>query len=40
MRLLEIAENSKYLNQIKEIYLRSFPESERINFEELMNCQK
>ena len=37
MKLLEINNNSKYLNTIKEIYHTSIPESERIDFEDLVN---
>ena len=39
MTLLEIDSKSEYLNKIKNIYLYSFPESERISFEDLVNCK-
>ena len=35
MKLLEINNNSKHLNKIKEIYYYSFPENERMGFEDL-----
>lgn len=39
MKLLEINNNSKHLNKIKEIYYYSFPESERVDFVDLINCK-
>ena len=39
MKLLEINNNSKYLNKIKAIYYSSFPESERMDFVDLINCK-
>lgn len=39
MKLVEINNNSKHLNKIKEIYYYSFPESERMDFEDLANCK-
>lgn len=39
MKLLEIDSNSKHLSKIKEIYYYSFPESERMDFEDLVNCK-
>lgn len=37
MRLLEVGNNTNYLNKIKEIYYSSFPESERTDFQDLVN---
>ncbi len=39
MRLIKVDKKSKYANDIKNIYLSSFPECERIGFEELINCK-
>ena len=39
MKLSEINNNSKHLNKIKEIYYYSFPESERMDFVDLINCK-
>ncbi len=39
MKLLKISTNSHYLNKIEEIYNYSFPENERINFEDMVNCK-
>ena len=39
MKLLEINNNLKHLNKIKEIYYYSFPESERMDFADLVNCK-
>lgn len=39
MKLLEINNNSQHLNKIKEIYYCSFPESERMDFVDLINCK-
>jgi len=39
MKLLEIKNNSKHLNKIKEIYYYSFPESERMEFVDLVSCK-
>lgn len=39
MTLLEINNNQKHLNKIKDIYINSFPESERVDFEDLVNLK-
>lgn len=38
MKIFEIKKDSQYLNEIKELYHSSFPESERIDFQNLVNC--
>ena len=37
MKLLEVSSNANHLNKIKEIYYSSFPESERADFQDLVN---
>ena len=37
--LVEISKTSKHINKIKEIYLSSFPEEERIDFEDIVNLK-
>lgn len=39
MKLLDINNCSKHLDRIKEIYYYSFPESERMDFVDLVNCK-
>ena len=39
MNLIEIDSNSQYLNKIKDIYYSSFPESERTDFQDLVNLK-
>lgn len=39
MNLIAINSKSKYLDKIQEIFLSSFPENERIDFEDLVNCK-
>ena len=37
MKLLDIDRDSKYLDKIHEIYFASFPENERVSFENIVN---
>ena len=37
MKLLDIDKESKYLDKIHEIYFESFPENERVSFENIVN---
>ena len=37
MKLLDIDKDSKYLDKIHEIYFDSFPENERVSFENIVN---
>ena len=37
MKLLDIDKDSKYLDKIHEIYFESFPENERVSFENIVN---
>jgi len=39
MKLLEIDSNSKHISKIKEIYYYSFPESERTDFQDLIDLK-
>lgn len=39
MKMLKITKDSKYVNKIKHIYESSFPEIERIDFDEIINCK-
>ena len=39
MKLLEISKGSKYIDKIRFIYETSFPEIERIEFDEIVNCK-
>lgn len=40
MKLLEIKDNEKYIERIKDIYISSFPEVERVDFKDLIEHKK
>ena len=37
MKIIDVDKSSKYINKIQDIYFESFPENERIPFEEIVN---